>query len=56
MTIPERLAKAQKSIQELANQLNAIEQERQDILQEMLRLDGAVRELNSIKEEAEKKN
>jgi len=55
MTIQERLTKAQESIQELSNKLNALAQERQDTLQEMLRLDGAIRELNSIIKEDKKK-
>ena len=55
MTIQERLIKAQESIQELSNKLNTLEQERQDTLQEMLRLDGAIRELKAIIEEGKKK-
>ena len=51
MTIKERLDKAQKSIQELSNKLNALEQDKQDILQEILRLDGEVRVLTILRDE-----
>lgn len=51
MTIKERLDKAQKSIQELSSKLNALEQDKQNLLQELLRLDGEIRVLTLLKDE-----
>ena len=51
MTIHERLTKAQESIQELSNKLNALEQDKQNTLQEILRLDGEIRILTILRDE-----
>jgi len=51
MTIQERLTKAQESIQELSSKLNALEQDKQNLLQELLRLDGEIRVLTLLKDE-----
>ena len=56
MTIQERLKKAQKDIQELSDKLNTLEQDKQNTLQEILRLDGRIGLLNELlKEEKDKK-
>lgn len=42
MNIEARLKESQSKIQELNNNLNALEQQKQELLQEMLRLDGEI--------------
>lgn len=55
MTIQERLNKAQESIQELSSKLNTLEQEKQTLLQEILRLDGEIRILTILRDEEQGK-
>lgn len=57
MNLEERLKKAQAKLQEHVNKLNELENQKQEIIKETLRWDGAVRELNSqIAEEKEVKS
>ena len=42
VNIEARLKESQSKIQELNNNLNALEQQKQELLQEMLRLDGEI--------------
>ncbi len=54
MNIEARLKSAQDKRQGLVNQANQLDQQRQEILQELLRIDGAVRELTLMKDEQDK--
>lgn len=49
--ISERLNKAQTKQQEITTQLNQLEQQKQLLLQEFLRLEGAIRELTLMRDE-----
>ncbi len=51
MTISERLNESLARLQEKVNELNALENQKQELVKEILRLDGEVRVLNKIKEE-----
>ncbi len=51
MTIQERLTKTQESIQDLSNKLSTLEQDKQNMLQEILRLDGEIRILTILRDE-----
>ena len=51
MTIQERLTKAQESIQELSNKLNALEQDKQELLQAIIRADERINVFKELKEE-----
>lgn len=53
MDIKERLAHSQAKMNDMQQRLNAIEQEKQELLQEILRLDGECRLLNELSKESE---
>lgn len=54
MTTQERLDKVKENQQKILAKINNLDRERQDLLQEILRCDGAIRELVSILNEGKK--
>jgi len=53
MDIEKELQEAKTKQQQVVARVNALEQERQQLLQEALRLDGEIRALTRLKEQGE---
>ena len=50
MNIPERIKQAEDKVKEMSTKFNSLEQEKQDILKEALRLEGELRILKELQE------
>lgn len=51
MNLNERIKRAQNKISEISNKINEIELQKGELVKELLRQDGIIRELNEIAKE-----